>query len=73
MTKKKKIIFISAGAAAILVILIGIWFFVFRKSSSAADGVVAYTTPVSMLTSTSTGTVNRYAGVVDAQQTVIIQ
>lgn len=73
MTKKKKIIFISAGAAAILVILIGIWFFVFRKSSSAADGVVAYTTPVSMLTSTSTGTVNRYAGVVEPQQTVKIQ
>ncbi len=73
MTKKKKIIFISAGAAAILIILIGIWFFVFRKSSSAADGVVAYTTPVSMLTSTSTGTVNRYAGVVEPQQTVKIQ
>ncbi len=73
MTKKKKIIFISAGAAAILLILIGIWFFVFRKSSSAADGVVAYTTPVSMLTSTSTGGVNRYAGVVEPQQTVKIQ
>lgn len=73
MTKKKKIIFISAGAAIVLVILIGIWFFVFRKSSSAADGVVAYTTPVSMLTSTSIGTVNRYAGVVEPQKTVKIQ
>lgn len=73
MTKKKKIIFISAGAAIILIILIGIWFFVFRKSSSAADGVVAYTTPVSILTSTSIGTVNRYAGVVEPQKTVKIQ
>ena len=73
MTKKKKSIFLSAGAAIVLVILIGIWFFVFRKSSSAADGVVAYTTPVSMLTSTSIGTVNRYAGVVEPQKTVKIQ
>lgn len=73
MTKKKKIIFISAGAAIVLVILIGICFFVFRKSSSAADGAVAYTTPVSMLTSTSIGTVNRYAGVVEPQKTVKIQ
>ncbi len=73
MTKKKKIILISAGAAVVLVILIAIWFFVFRKSSSGTDGAVAYTTPVSMLTSTSTGTVNRYAGVVEPQQTVKIQ
>lgn len=70
MTKKKKIIFISAGAAAVLVLLIIIWFFIFRKSSSAADGAVAYTAPVSMLTTSATGMVNRYAGVVEPQKTV---
>lgn len=73
MTKKKKIIFISAGAAAVLVLLIIIWFFIFRKSSSAADGAVAYTAPVSMLTTSATGMVNRYAGVVEPQKTVKIQ
>ena len=73
MTKKKKIIFVSAGASIVLVLLISIWFLVFRKSSSPADGVVAYTTPVSMLTNTSIGTVNRYAGVVEPQKTIKIQ
>ena len=73
MTKKKKIIFISAGAAVVLILLIIIWFFVSRKSSSPADGAVAYTTPVSMLTTSTTGMVNRYAGVVEPQKTVKIQ
>lgn len=73
MTKKKKIIFISAGAAVVLILLIIIWFFVSRKSSSSADGAVAYTTPVSMLTTSTTGMVNRYAGVVEPQKTVKIQ
>lgn len=73
MTKKKKIIFISAGAAVVLVVLIAIWFLFFRNSSSGADGPVAYTTPVSLLTGASTGSVNRYAGVVEPQQTVKIQ
>ena len=73
MTKKKKIIFISAGAAAVLVILIAIWFLFFRNSSSGTDGPVAYTTPISLLTGASTGSVNRYASVVEPQQTVKIQ
>ena len=73
MTKKKKIIFISAGAAVVLILLIIIWFFVSRKSSSSADGAVAYTTPVSMLTTSTTGMANRYAGVVEPQKTVKIQ
>ena len=73
MTKKKKIIFISAGAAAVLVILVAIWFLFFRNSSSGTDGPVAYTTPISLLTGASTGSVNRYAGVVEPQQTVKIQ
>ncbi len=73
MTKKKKILFIGAGAAILVIILFAIWFFVFRRSSATAEGAVAYTTPVSVLTGTSTGTVNRYAGVVEPQQTIKIQ
>lgn len=73
MTKKKKIIFISAGAANCSGDSNRHLLFCFQKSSSAADGAVAYTTPVSMLTSTSIGTVNRYAGVVEPQKTVKIQ
>jgi HlyD family secretion protein len=73
MKKTKKLIYITVGGVIVLIILIALWFFIFRKSTSGNGESVAYTTPVSVLTGAGTGTVNRYAGVVEPEQTLKVQ
>ena len=73
MSKKKKRIFIGAGAAVILAVLIAVWFFFLRKPGDASEAGAAYTTSVAQLTGNLSGTVNRFAGIVEPQQTIKIQ
>ncbi|MDD3221053.1 MAG: efflux RND transporter periplasmic adaptor subunit [Clostridia bacterium] len=73
LTKKKKILFIIGGAVLLLAILIGIWHFFFRKSDKADSGNEVYTTSIALLTASTSGASNRFAGVVEPQQTIKIQ
>ena len=73
MSKKKTRIFIAAGAAGILAVLIAVWFFFLRKPGDASEAGAAYTTSVAQLTGNLSGTVNRFAGIVEPQQTIKIQ
>lgn len=71
LTKKKKWI-IGGISAAILIGSIGIITAVKHSFNDAGDMEV-YTTQVSMLTSSSIGLVDRFAGVVEPQETLKIQ
>ena len=71
LTKKKKWI-IGSISAAILIGSIGIIAAVKHSFNDAGDMEV-YTTQVSMLTSSSIGLVDRFAGVVEPQETLKIQ
>ena len=71
LTKKKKWI-IGGISAAILIGSIGIIAAVKHSFNDAGDMEV-YTTQVSMLTSSSIGLVDRFAGVVEPQETLKIQ
>lgn len=73
MTKKKKCILIGAGAALLLAVLAAVWFFFIRKPDDSAGAAEAYTTSVAQLTGDLSGTVNRFAGIVEPQQTIKIQ
>ncbi len=73
MTKKKKRILIGAGAALLLAVLAAVWFFFIRKPDDSAGAAEAYTTSVAQLTGDLSGTVNRFAGIVEPQQTIKIQ
>lgn len=73
MTKKKKCILIGAGAALLLAVLATVWFFFIRKPDDSAGAAEAYTTSVAQLTGDLSGTVNRFAGIVEPQQTIKIQ
>lgn len=68
---KRKNIFIGAGAAVILAVLIAVWFF-FLKAGDASEAGAAYTTSVARSPETFPGTVNRFAGIVEPQQTIKI-
>lgn len=73
MTTKKKRILIGAGAAVVLAVFAAIWFFFLRKPGESTAGSEAYTTSVAQLTGNLSGTVNRFAGIVEPQQTIKIQ
>lgn len=73
LTKKKKILFIIGGSALLLAILIGIWYFFFRKPDKTDSGNEVYTTSIALLTAGTSGASNRFAGVVEPQQTIKIQ
>lgn len=73
MTKKKKRILIGAGAAAVLAVFAAIWFFFLREAGDSTAASEAYTTSVAQLTGNLSGTVNRFAGIVEPQQTIKIQ
>lgn len=73
MTNKKKCILIGAGAALLLAVLAAVWFFFIRKPDDSAGAAEAYTTSVAQLTGDLSGTVNRFAGIVEPQQTIKIQ
>ena len=71
MTRKKTII-LAIIAAVILLFGILMWMLFKRPSNTASDPEV-YTTRVSLLSTSSSGIVNRFAGVVEPQKTVKIQ
>lgn len=73
MTKKKKLIFIGGGAILILALLITLWYIFFRKNEKASEGGEVYTMSVGTLTGSASSFVNRFAGVVEPQQTIKIQ
>lgn len=71
LTKKKKLIIGGAAASAVI---LGVGIFAVTRGSSGGNGEAeAYTTQVSMLTTSSVGLVDRFAGVVEPQQTLKIQ
>lgn len=71
MTRKKTII-LAIIAAVILLFGILMWM-LFKKPSNTASDPEVYTTRVSLLSTSSSGIVNRFAGVVEPQKTVKIQ
>ena len=71
LTKKKKIII---GCVSAAVVLSGVSIFaVTRGSSKNSDDAEAYVTQVSTLTTTNIGLVDRFAGVVEPQETLKVQ
>ena len=71
LTKKKKIII---GCVSAAVVLSGVSIFaVTRGSSKNSDDAEAYVTQVSTLTTTKIGLVDRFAGVVEPQETLKVQ
>lgn len=73
MTKKKKTNLIISGSVLILAIIIAVWFFFFKKTGNTNTGSEVYTTSITMLTDSASSYINRFAGVVEPQQTVKIQ
>lgn len=71
LTKNKKVIIGSISAA---IVMAGIGIFALTRDSSGSSGdAEAYTTQVSMLTTTNVGFVDRFAGIVEPQETLKIQ
>lgn len=70
----KKGIFAVGGILVAAAVAGGIYWFGIRDSSQdVADGESAYVSSVSTITGYSSGTVNRYAGVVEPQETVEVK
>ncbi len=61
-------ILIAAGAAGGLG-----WYYYQQQASPAADGELAYVSTVSKITGNEAGVINRYAGVVEPQETVEVK
>ncbi|HIR24746.1 MAG TPA: efflux RND transporter periplasmic adaptor subunit [Candidatus Egerieimonas faecigallinarum] len=72
--KKKTAIIAGAAAAAAVVVGSALWYFLGRDTNNNADNVV-YVNTVEMLTGlgSGNGSVNRFAGVVESQQTWEVQ
>lgn len=71
LTKKKKVII---GSISAVIIVAGIGIFAATRSSSGGSGdIEAYTTKVSTLIGPSVGLVDRFAGVVEPQETLKVQ
>lgn len=72
--KKKTAIIAGAAAAAAVVMGSALWYFLGRDTNNNADNVV-YVNTVEMLTGlgSGNGSVNRFAGVVESQQTWEVQ
>lgn len=67
----KRVIIIGGIAAALALIGGGVWYWMKGKGSSGKD--TAYVTTVGSLTENISGTLNRYAGVVEPQKTVEVK
>ena len=61
-------ILIAAGAVGGLG-----WYYYQQQASPAADGELAYVSTVSKITGNESGVINRYAGVVEPQETVEVK
>lgn len=70
---KKRILIILGILIAAGVIGGGVWYYYNGRSGSSAGDSIVYVSAVSSLTESSSGVINRFAGVVEPQETVDVQ